>query len=219
MTVIDSYYYVTEALNKLASNSGQNVSKGSFVRAFNFVQLVWIEDRVKLNELNNVRIDEIQQLLVQNKLNLKKESLFYEAPLPSNYYHMRRVRANTSGCSIGCYPAKEADVNVLLTDKFWQPSLEWGETFYTLSGNTVRIYHNNELTLSTADLIYYRYPININMQDGFDDVNGNPTTNIDPEFQGSSLVEILNLTVQHLAGVTNDGSRYQMFTNKVQSHT
>lgn len=219
MTVSESYLYVTNALNKLSTNSSQNVSKSTFVNTFNAVQLQWVEDRVKLNEINNVRIDEIQQLLKEEEITVKKQDLYYYSDLPEDYYHMRRVRATTNGCSIGCYPAKEGDVNVLLNDEFWKPSKEWGETFYTLAGNQVRIYHNNEFSVSKADLIYYRYPLNINMDDGFEDINGEATVDVDPEFKGSSLIEILNLTIHHLAGNINDVARYQMFSNKVQAHT
>lgn len=219
MTVLDCYYYTQEALNKLATNSSQNVSKSSFVRTFNAVQLQWVEDRVKLNEVNNIRIDEIQQLLTQSELKVKKEPLYFYSALPANYYHARRVRAKVGQCSMGCYPAKEGDVNVLLNDEFWKPSKEWGETFYTLAGDQVRVYHDNQFTVSSIDFLYYRLPVNINMADGFDDVNGVPTVNVNPEFTGSSLIEILNLTVQHLAGNINDQLRYQVYSNKAQVHT
>lgn len=219
MTVNEAYLYVTNSLNKLSTNSSQNVSKSAFVNAYNAVQLQWVEDRVKLNELNNVRIDELQQLLVQVEINVKKEDLYYSSDLPDNYYHARRVRAVSGECSLGCYPAKEGDVNILLNDSFWTPSKEWGETFYTLSGDKINVYHNDQFSINKIQLIYYRYPIDINMADGYEDINGVPTVDVDPEFKGSSLVEILNMTVQHLAGVITDQFRYQVFGNKSQAHT
>ena len=106
-----------------------------------------------------------------------------------------------------------------MDDAYWTPSKEWGETFYTLVGGKIRVYHNNQFNLNKINLVYYRYPISINMADGFEDVNGTPTVNVDPEFKGSSLIEILNLTVQHLAGAVNDQMRYQVFGNKSQIHT
>lgn len=217
-TVNEAYLYVQEGLNKLNTNSSQNVPKTTFVRTFNAVQLQWVEDRVKLNEVNNIRIDEIQQLLKQVKLTLKKEDLYYYSDVPEDYYHVRRVRGISGDCSIGCYPAKEGDVNILLNDDFWKPSKEWGETFYTLAHDTVRIYHDNQFNLSGSDFIYYRYPVNINMKDGYEDINGELTVDVDPEFKGSSIVEILNMTIQHLAGNINDIARYQMYQNKSQVH-
>lgn len=219
MTVAECYKYVQEGVNKLQSNSSQNIPETTFVTTFNAVQLQWVEDRIKLNEVNNVRIDEIQQILLQVDLKVKKENLFYSSDLPSNYFHYRRSYSTSGECVIFNHLKEEGNVNILLQDEFWKPSKEWAETFCTLVGNKLRIYHNNEVDISKAHLIYYRYPVNINMGDGFSDVNGVTTTDVDPEFQGSSLIEILNLTIQHLAGVINDTNRYQVFSNKVQVHT
>jgi len=110
-------------------------------------------------------------------------------------------------------------MNVLLSDEFWKPSKEWGETFYTLANNQVRVYHNDEFDVSKIDLLYYRYPLDINMADGYDDINGIPTVDVDPEFQGSSIVEILNMVIHQVAGVVTDQFRYQVFGNKAQAHT
>lgn len=219
MTVNQSYKYVQEALNKLNSDSSQNIPKTTFVTTFNAVQMQWVEDRVKVGELNKVRIDEIQQLATQVELGLKKEDLYYYTNLPSNYYHIIRAYGKIGDCNLNIWPAKEGDVNVLLSDEFWTPSKEWGETFHTLVNNQLRVYHNNQFNLEKVNLIYFRYPLNINMADGFNDVDGNATVDVDPEFKGSSLIEILNLTIQHLAASVNDPLRYQVFANKSQIHT
>lgn len=218
-TVQDCFKYVTEALNKLGSDSSQNIPKTTFVTTFNAVQMQWVEDRVKVGELNRVRTDEIQQLATQVELNAKKENLYYYSELPTNYYHIIRPYATIGDCNLNIWPAKEGDVNVLLDDAFWTPSKEWGETFYTLVNNKIRVYHNNQFTLNKINLIYFRYPTSINMADGYEDVNGTPTVDVNPEFKGSSLIEILNLTVQHLAGAVNDQMRFQVFGNKTQTHT
>lgn len=218
-TVQDCYKYVQEALNKLNSDASQNVPKTTFVTTFNAVQMQWVEDRVKVGELNKVRTDEIQQLATDVELSVKKEDLYYYTELPDNYYHIIRPYSSIGGCTLNIWPAKEGDVNVLLDDAFWTPSKEWGETFYTLVGGKLRVYHNNQFTLNKINLVYFRYPTSINMADGYEDVNGTPTTDIDPEFKGSSLIEILNLTIQHLAGAVNDQMRFQVFGNKSQTHT
>ena len=218
MTVTEAYVYVTDAVNKLSSNSSENIPKDTFVRAFNALQYQWVEDRVKLNGLNTVRIDEIQQLLVTSELKGKKKDQYYEFSLPDNYYHYIRSYSDVAGCSMDNWAVKEGDVNVLLSDEFWKPSLEWGETICTVGGDKLRVYYD-DFNINQVTLIYFRYPIEINMKDGFADVNGTLTVNVDPEFKGSSLIEILNLTVQHLAGITDDVNRYNVFTQKVQTHT
>ena len=57
------------------------------------------------------------------------------------------------------------------------------------------------------------------MADSFTDVNGNQTTNIDPEFKNSSLIEILNFTCQLLASDTTDQWNYQTLLNLNQINT
>ena len=57
------------------------------------------------------------------------------------------------------------------------------------------------------------------MADGYLDVAGNPTVDVDPEFLGSSIIEILNLTAQLIAGEIGDNERYTVFTNRTQQHT
>lgn len=219
MTVNECYLYVQDGLNKISTNASQNISKSAFVRTFNAVQLQWVEDRIKLNEVNNVRIDELQYILKQENLNVVKKDLYYESNLPEDYFHFRRAYCNSGECSLNCWFTREADVNILLQDEFWKPSKEWGETFCTFIDNKIRVYHNNEFNISSTNLIYYRFPIEINMADGYEDINGNPTVDVDSEFKGSSLIEILNMTIQHLAGNINDQFRYQVYGNKIQTHT
>lgn len=218
MTVYDSYQYVQNALNKLSSNSSQNVTKTSFVNTFNAVQYQWVEDRIKLGELNKIRIDEIQQLLKEVKLTVKKKENYFLANLPSDYFHFVRSYSNLKGCSVMNWLVKEGDVGILLSDEFWKPSKEWGETICSLAGNQMKIYVDN-FNISDVVLVYFRYPVKINMKDNFEDVNGVQTEDVNPEFQGSSLIEILNFTIQHLAGTIDDQLRYQVFTNKTQVHT
>ena len=55
---------------------------------------------------------------------------------------------------------KEGDINVLLKDEFWKPSLEWGETICTIVGNKLRVYFDN-FNIDYVILEYYRYPVNI----------------------------------------------------------
>lgn len=218
MTVKEAYLYFTNAVNKLSSNSGLNIPKAVFVSTFNAVQTQWVEDRVKMNELNKIRMDEIQQLMVSTKLNVKKEEQYYTIDLPENYYHYLRSYSYVGDCTIDNWLVREGDINVLLNDEFWKPSLEWGETICTLGGNKLKVYYD-DFAIKNVNLIYYRYPVAINMADGYLDTNGQPTVDVDPEFLGSSVIEILNLTAQLTAGEIGDNERYTVFTNRTQQHT
>lgn len=217
MTVNQAYLQVTDLLNKLSSNSGDNIPKHSFVTAFNKMQLQWTEDRFKMNDLNTSRIEEIQQLLLDTKLKPKPKDNYYYITLPNNYFHYKRSYSISGDCTIINYKVKEGDVNILLSDDNWKPSLEWGETICSLVGGQLRVYA--DFPINEVALIYYRFPLNVNMADGYTDVDGNATTNIDPEFTGSSLEEILTMTANYLTGATMDQFRYQVTGQSKQAHT
>lgn len=206
MTITDCYLYIQDRLNALSTNYGNNVPKHIFVRAFNAAQTTWVEERCKISNTNSLRQDEIDILSTTVTLDLLKKEGYWETNLPSNYYH--RIRAvGYTPCSLYLYPKKEEEVNRLLSDENWKPSLEWAESFYTISGKKIKVY--GEFNIDKIDFIYHRIPLLVNMEDGYNDEFGNLNTNIDPEFQESSLIEILTMTVNQLASDNGDAFRYQ----------
>lgn len=221
MTVNEAYKYMQDRLNRLGSNFGDNIPKHAFVLAFNSVQLQWVEDRIKLAETNIIRKDEVQQLLKEtDPLKPTQTNNYYEINLPSDYFHYKRSVSHAP-CEIRNILKKEGDINLLLRDEFWKPSIEWGETLCTLIGNKLRVYSDLENSFQISDivLVYYRYPISINMSDGFTDVNGVITTDVHPEFQGSSLIEILNDTCNLLSADTSDQWNYKTTQERGIKHT
>lgn len=219
MTVKDCYQYVQNRLNKGGTNANDNIEKFQFVEAFNTMQVLWVESRFKLTETNITRTDEIQQLLKTVVLKPKKTgSNYYELSLPQDYLHYKRS-VSFVPCEIKNLLQKEGDINTLLQDEFWKPSIEWEETICTIAGNKLRIYVD-DFSIKSVELHYFRTPVNINMEDnGFADVNGNPTVDINPEFQNSSLIEILNLTCQLLSSDNTDQWNYQTFSSLNQTNT
>ena len=73
--------------------------------------------------------------------------------------------------------------------RFWKPSLEWGRNYLYFRRKQTKVYYD-DFAIKNVNLIYYRYPIAINMADGYLDTNGQPTVDVDPEFLGSSVIEI-----------------------------
>lgn len=218
LTVNECYLYAQDRLNKLSTNAGDNISKYSFVLAFNAVQYQWCEDRAKLEETNTIRKDEIKQLLeyTSGKPVFIKDN-YYEFKLPTNYFHHVRSTSVVE-CEIANRLVKEGNINTLVHNENWKPSIEWGETLCTLIGDSLRIYVDN-FSISNVNLVYYRYPQKINLNDGHSDINGITTEDIDPEFKGASLIEILNETCQLLAASTADQWNYQTLGQKVMQHT
>lgn len=218
MTVAECYQYVQNRLNKSQSNFSDNIEKYQFVEAFNTAQLLWTESRFKVDETSVARMDEIQHLITTVTSKPKKTgSNYYELTLPEDYLHYKRS-VSFAPCEIKNHLKKEGDINTLLAHEFWQPSIEWEETICTIAGDKLRIY-TTDFSIKSVEFHYYRVPRKINMQDGFNDINGVQTENIDPEFKSSSLIEILNLTCQILSSDATDQWNYQTLSNLNQTHT
>lgn len=213
MTVREAYQYVQNRLNARSTNMGDNIEAYQFVEAFNAAQMYWCEDRIKLDETNITRKDEIQNLLKVETIIPEEYTGYVIAKLPEDYYHYKR--SVSQPCGIMNYLVKEADINRYLHDSFWEPSLEWQETICTLVGNTLKVYTKN-FSIEEIELTYYRAPRKININDGFTDVNNDPTANINPEFGNSSIYEILDITCMILAGDASDQFGYKFSAEKIQ---
>lgn len=202
-------------MNKLSSNNSQNIQFPQFIRAFNSAQLQWVEDRIKIDESSQLRIDELSQLLVSTTLSKVEKDNFYEATKPNDYFHFKRLYGTP--CNITIRPVKEGDVNELLKSYNWRPSLEWEETIASFVGNTIRVYKDSDFKLDNIHLLYYRYPIEVDIS-GYKKYDGSISTSINPEFKGSSLIEILEMTITSLAVSISDGDRYKTSSENSAKH-
>jgi len=195
---------VKERLNKLDSQDYDNLEAWQIVEAFNKGQVEWCRRQIvgtnvlkQGDEQSRRRVDDLQVLLTPAPLTLSKKPLFYEAVLPTNYFAYKKIdsTAVTKDCTTGrpmiIYQAEEVNVPILLRDENKKPSFEWGETFSTLVNNTFRIYTNDDFTLNSADVLYYRQPTYIQIV-GVSDPYTNvvSTVNVPSEFK-DDVVEIL----------------------------
>ena len=77
-------------------------------------------------------MDEIQQLMVSSKLNVKKEEQYYTIDLPDNYYHYLRSYSYVGNCTIDNWLVREGDINVLLNDEVLETFFRMGEKLSVL---------------------------------------------------------------------------------------
>lgn len=208
MNIKECYQYVTDRLNKLSSNNSQNIPFPQFVRAFNTSQLQWFEERMKIDQTNRIRIDELQQFV-------KIKPIKFSDLLPEDYFHILRVDGNYNSCSSNLALVKESDLNMRLNDAFWKPSKEWNEGLATISGDKINIYGD---FITNLNLVYYRTPKEVDIE-GYKTIEGVQSTNIDPELRNTSLIEVLDMTSKLLASDISDQFRYQTLTNKSNQYT
>jgi hypothetical protein len=218
MDVGTVYVKVKDRLNK-GSSHNQNITPRQFVYAFNKMQLHWFDQRVKAEEADKVRQNELQQFIVdiyKTPTNNSKGS-FYTIELPEDYFYYKRViiQAKKGSCSgtLYAYPIEESLVNRYLQDEFNTPSFLWQETFYTVGDNKLRVYHNNDFSVSEIYLVYYRCPKDIDMEGiTHTDRDG---VNVDPELDKTNLEEVIDLTVRLLSGDIMDSGRFQVTTQHI----
>lgn len=212
---------IKERLNKLDSNDYDNIQCWQIVEAFNKAQKEW--SRRQLHGYNTMkegmeqttrRVTDLQVLLSDVNLTGSNQYNYFESDnFPVDFLEFNRVSADatTKEC-----PAKKLIVRFLengnldewLRDPALDPNFEWGETFNTISGNKVRIYHENKFNIINPVLSYYRQPRNISLA-GCPDINGNDLGDIDPEFKDDIVELIIDDAAAILAGDIEAWNQYQ----------
>jgi len=212
---------IKQRLNKLDSQDYDNIECWQIVEAFNKAQVEWV--RRQLHGLNIVkegdeestrRIDDLQVLLNTQPMPVTNEQLFYAGPVPENYLQWKRVDAYAKKdcCDdrrMVIYLAEEANLNQLLRDDAKKPSFAWAETFATLKNNLVNIYTNNDFSISSAELTYYRQPVRIEVEGCTDPYTGVTTvTNVQCEFKDDIIEVIIDEAASILAGDIESGNQF-----------
>lgn len=166
---------IRQRINKLASGDYDNIEPWQIVEAFNKVQLEWVRNQI--NGVNNTRegsegsikrIDDLQQLINTSDLVGTNNKLYYQSTgLPDDYLAFKRVlaKAKHPDCeelrSIRIDLVEQGNVPEYLRDTNLKPDWNWAESFCTMLGGHIRIYTDNNFSIESAWLEYYRKPRNI----------------------------------------------------------
>lgn len=213
MTINQAYITFTQLVNRNSTNDNLSVDKPRFVLLFNRVAKAYTEWILEKSNQDDLR--DIQKLLVLDYKLTKSSSKesFTEFNLPSDYFNFSNLQVFSSkesckNIKLGSFEVKNQDVEELLIDEFNRPSFEFRETFYTISADKIAIY-KSDFNLDKALLSYYRYPIEVNMS-GFIDLEGNNTTDIDPEFDDKVVNKILIACAKDYSLNSSDFNKYQL---------
>ena len=201
-----------QRLNKLASSDYDNIEPWAVCELFNKAQISWCRRQLvgtnilkQGDEESERRIDDLEILLSTRNLTMNPMKLYEESNLmPANFFvdvylafKRLQVYAKQDCCPdprlMVIYLAEEANVINYLTDDNKKPSFEWGETIATIVGRRFRIYTNDEFSIDSAQLMYYRQPRRIQIAGSVDPyvITGTPVvTNVTCEFK-DDIVELL----------------------------
>jgi hypothetical protein len=210
-----------QRINKLDSQDYDNITCWQVVESFNKAQVEWV--RRQLHGINIVkegdeqstrRKDDLQKLLIKEPLATAKKEDYYAGLIPGDYLQWKRVDifAKQECCDkrrMNVYLAEEGNLNVLLRDKFKQPSFEWGETFATLIDDRVHLFTNNDFDIEEAYLTYYRQPRKIQITGCSDPYTGiTSATEVECEFKDDIIELIIDEAVSILAGDIESGNQF-----------
>jgi len=225
---------VKQRLNKLASNDYDNIECWQIVEAFNKGQVNWCRRNLHgLNvkqtgdEQSKRRIDDLQILLKEEVISLRKKDLYVESVsrIPLDYFEWKRIsgKASTDQCvnskGMIIYLAEEGNVDELLRDKNKQPNFPWGETFCTLKGNRVRIYTNDEFEMTEAILSYYRQPLRIEIVGCVDPYTQlTSAVDIECEFKDDIVELFIDEAAKILAGDIESFNQQQTASGQVEGN-
>jgi len=186
------------------------------VRAINEAQYYWLDERLKLEEMNKTVQRELQFLIEKEEPLLFESTTNYnEYHLPDNYYHpsLLEIEANLDGCLVGIENdfIENANVSVYLHDEMTRPDYAWEQTFSTFRNNKLAVYKDTTPGYDISKIVfhYYRRPVLVDMASSHVNVDGVLSTDIDLEFSESASYEILDIAAKILAGNINDRGRFQ----------
>jgi hypothetical protein len=197
-TVNELYYEFSLLVNKNNQQKNVNVDKPNFVYLYNRESLRWLNDYINTNNsTDNVFI--ISELLVKdfevNRIENKKEYSVYE--IPENMFSLlpSESKSYVGNCILYNY-IKKPNININLEDKFIRPSLAWERGLGELVEKGIIIYKDN-FEINKTLISYYRTPRKIDMQ-GYRHINGEESTDIDPDVTPYLSSEIINRVVTEI---------------------
>lgn len=219
------------ALNKLSSETYPDIECFHKREAINKAQLEWTRRQIhgsnlakEGDEMSTMRVDDLQFLLTPKNLTLTDKGIYTQSePLPENYGWWKSILiyGSKDNCSnelmLDVHSIEEANVNEWLSDWSKKPSFEFRQCFYTLADGSVRVYTNNEFTVSNVILTYYRLPRKFDIEDciHFDGVKG---SNLGIEFKDDVAEIIIDEAASILAGDLEHISAYQITSKRKEEN-
>ena len=96
---------------------------------------------------------------------------------------------------------------------------EWGETFMTLINNKIHVYTNNEFDVESVDLVYYRKPINIQIEGCVDPYTELVSlTNVECEFKDDVTEVLIDECVKIISGDIESFNQVSINTESVEQN-
>jgi hypothetical protein len=242
MIPVDSLLYkIDQKLNKLSTNTHQQIQLEDKILALNEAQLKLIKQKIDgVNTVSGLGFDAFKkryedlQNLVENynnhPLELKekdKQINQWSASLSSlspkyMFYADSYILADKGECKnriiwINRDLLKHGDLQFALNNEHYKPSFEYQETFNMLSSDEILIFTDGTFTPTKLYLSYIRYPEYIDKA-GYEKLDGASSVDQDCELEAYLEDELLDLTVQNLAMYTENMAAVQSAQLRIQTN-
>lgn len=241
MIPVDSLLYkIDQKLNKLSSNSHQQIELEDKILALNEAQLKLIKQKL---DSNNVlkggmdgfkkRYEDLQKLVESydsHKLDLhetdevlnKWVARLDDLTPAFMFYIDSYLLADKGQCKdrviwINRDLAKHSDVPTLLNNTNYKPSFEYQETFCILSSDQIGVFTDGTFTPKSLWLSYLRYPKYID-KEGYVKLDGTDSVNQDCELKNYLEDELVDLTVESLAMYTDNPAAVEAARLRIASN-
>ena len=160
-----------QALEKQDSNGYANFNNWDYEDAFNKELTDWYRrqdwgtnQRKEQEEESEMIIDDLQVFLTEKKMSISNYEFFSDSvKLPENYryYNKLVVTCSKDKCLNQNIPSKlveSSNTQEYLSDWNFSPDFDFEQCFHIIIGNKVRVFHNNNFTINSIKLTYFRSP-------------------------------------------------------------
>jgi hypothetical protein len=242
MIPVDSLLYkIDQKLNKLSTNSHQQIQLEDKILALNEAQIKLIKQKVDgISVVSGLgmdafkkRYEDLQRLVIDYNhqplalVESDKEIHQWKANVHQlepkyMFYIDSYVLADKGKCKdrkiwINRDLAKHGDLQFILNNNHYKPSFEYQETFNFLASDEISIFTDGTFTPKTINIMYMRYPQYIN-KIGYIMLDGLPSFDQDCELELYLEDELLDLTVQNLAMYTENAAAVQSAQFRIQTN-
>lgn len=240
ISCLELSYELDQRLNKLSTFAHQQIPVEDKVIALRNAQIKLVKTKIDTNNVHRLGLDSFKkryqdlQFLIENpedhKQKLKISDKYLNKYITSvssltpkfMFYIDSYIIADKGDCKNRIIYAntdliKHADITKLLQNSNYSPSFEYQETIADISSDELHYYTDGTFTPSVAYVSYLRYPKDIDLE-GYVNIDGKDSTNIDSEFEYYLKDEILDLAVEHLAMFTENQAAIQNTEKRINTN-
>jgi len=218
MDIQEAYLRFLTKVNKNLSSNNVTASKDRFVLLYNEEQIRRVE--YILENKNDDEIREINTFLVQNN-NLPQTSQIDDkaiVALPDDYLDLSSAyayakSADCEGIRLSLFEIKDFDSESYIFDPNNGPSLKWREAPFYVGARALNIITDN-FEIERVHLSYYRHPRTIDIS-GYIDINGNASTDIDPEGDDAFVNKVISMCAESFFRNYGDANQFGIQRDRI----